>query len=75
MADQESTILDLEKQFPAMSGVAFTGASERTLAAGHSVLQTDQGVIYEFFPDGTRRRVKTIEPSTPVTLGQKINIR
>jgi hypothetical protein len=75
MADQENIILDLESQFPAMSGVAFTEASKQMLAAGQSVLQTDQGAIYRFFPDGRRVRVKDIEPSTPVTPGQKINIR
>jgi len=75
MASQENIILDLERQFPALSEIAFTGASKQTLAAGQSVLQTDEGVIYEFFPDGTRRRVKDAEPSTPVTPGRKINIR
>jgi hypothetical protein len=75
MADQENNIRDLESQFPALSGVAFSEASKQTLAAGRSVLQTDQGFIYEFFPDGRRVRVKAIDPPTPVTLGQKINIR
>ena len=71
MTDQENTIRNLESQFPAMSGVVFTEASRQMLAAGQSVLQTVQGVIYEFFPDGTRRHVKDIEPPTPVSLGQR----
>jgi hypothetical protein len=75
MADQESTIQDWENQLPTFSGQAFMEASRKALAAGQSVLQTDQGVIYRFFPDGTRQFVKKIEASTPVTLGQKIRIR
>jgi hypothetical protein len=75
MSDQENTIRNLEIQFPAMSGVTFTQASHRMLEAGQSVLQTDEGVIYEYFPDGTRQHVKDIEPPTPVIPGQKIDIR
>jgi len=65
----------LENQFPPMSGIAFAEASRQMLAAGQSVLQTDGGVLYEFFPDGSRRRVKDMEPATPVTLGQRRVIR
>ena len=75
MPDQEQNIRELENRFPALSGVAFTAASERTLAAGQSVLQTADGVLYEISPDGTRRRVKEIEPPTPVIPGSKITIR
>jgi len=75
MGDQEKIILELENQFPALSGVAFTRASQQTLASGQSVLQTDQGVLYEFFPNGTLRRIKNMEPPMPVIPGLKINIR
>jgi len=75
MTDKEIHIQELEGQFPAMSGIAFTGAFRKTLDSGQSVLQSDQGVIYELFPDGTRRPVKKIEPPTPVTPGRKITIR
>ncbi len=74
MADQENNIEILESQFPAVSGSAFAAACERVLASGQSVLQSDQGVIYEVFPDGTRKRVKEIEPPTPVVSGSKITI-
>jgi hypothetical protein len=75
MADQENSIRDLESKFPAMSGIAFTVACQQALASGKSVLQTDQGVLYEIFPGGRRRRVKDIEPPTPVELGQKRILR
>ena len=75
MADQENTIVKLENQFPAASGAAFAAAREQVLASGQSVLQSEQGVIYEVFPDGTRKRVKEIEQPTPVVPGSKITIR
>ena len=75
MSDQEKKIQELESLFPNLSGVTFNAALQQTLASGQSVLQSDQGVIYEVFPDGTRKRVKEIEPPTAVEPGKKITIR
>ena len=74
MPDQENNMQKLENQFPAISGSAFAAARAQVLASGQSVLQSEQGVIYEVFPDGTRRRVKEIEPPIPVVRGSKIQI-
>ena len=74
MPDQENDMQKLENQFPAISGSAFALARAQILASGQSVLQSEQGVIYEVFPDGTRRRVKDIEPPIPVVRGSKIRI-
>lgn len=73
MSDQD--IQQLESQFPAVSGSAFAAARDHALASGQSVLQSDNGVIYEVFPDGRRIRVKQIEPPTPDVYGRKITIR
>ena len=75
MADQENHIEILENQFPPLSGVAFDTARRQTLAAGLKVLQSEDGIIYEVSPDGSRRRVKEIEPPTHVVSGSKITIR
>ena len=75
MADQEEDIEKLESQFPPVSGSAFAAARERVLDSGQSVLQSENGCIYEVFPNGRRRRVKAIEPPTPVVPGSKISIR
>ena len=64
MSDQD--IQRLESQFPAVSGSAFAAAREQTLASGQSVLQSEQGMIYEVFPDGTRNLVKKISPPPPL---------
>ena len=75
MADNESNIEILESQFPLLSGLAFHTARKQTLESGLSVLQSEDGIIYEIFPNGSRRRVKEIEPPTSVVSGFKITIR
>ena len=73
MSDQD--IQRLESQFPSASGSAFAAARKQAIAAGQSVLESKQGVIYEVFPDGHRRRVKEIEPPTQFSSGYKVTIR
>ena len=60
MSDQD--IQQLENQFPAVSGSAFAAARQRVLDSGQSVLQSQDGTIYEVFPDGHRVAVKLVEP-------------
>jgi hypothetical protein len=67
MSDDE--IQALESRFPALSGQAFAAASQRVLASGQSVVQTEGNVIFRVFPDGHREVVKEIEPPTQVTPG------
>ena len=73
MSDQDIQLL--ESQFPAVSGSAFAAARAQVLAAGHSVLQSQDGVIYEVFPDGRKVAVKHIEPPTPSVLGKIFTLR
>jgi hypothetical protein len=73
MSDQD--IQKLESQFPAMSGLAFATAREQVLKSGQSVLQSENGVIYEVFPDGKRVEVKRIEPPTQFKTGRIFNIK
>ena len=73
MSDQD--IQQLESQFPAVSGSAFAAACEHVLASGQSVLQSQDGVIYEIFPDGRRVPVKKIEPPTQFVSGKIFTIR
>jgi len=72
MSDQD--IQKLESQFPAISGSAFAKAREKVLKSGQSVLQSENGCIYEVFPDGQRRFVKEIEPPTEAIVGTKFTI-
>lgn len=73
MSDQD--IQRLENQFPAVSGSAFAAAREYVLASGQSVLQSQDGIIYEVFPDGRKVTVKKIEPPTQFVSGKIFTIR
>jgi len=73
MSDQD--IQKLENLFPPVSGSAFAEARDRVLASGQSVLQSQDGIIYEVFPDGRRVEVKKIEPPTNVNAGVIYSIR
>ena len=75
MADQAKSIEQLETQFPAVSGSAFAAAREQILASGQSVLQSEQGCIYEVFPDGRRVLIKQIAPPTHAVSGSKLPIQ
>ncbi len=73
MSDQE--IQQLENRFPAVSGLAFAAAREQVLSSGQSVLQSENGVIYEVFPDGRRVEVKKIEPPVQFVSGSIFTIK
>lgn len=71
----EQEIQAEEMQFPAVSGSAFAFARETVLKSGQSVLQSEDGVIYEVFPDGERVFRKKIEPPSQYRTGQVLSIR
>ena len=73
MSDQD--IQTLENQFPAVSGSAFAAARAKVLESGQSVLQSENGVIYEVFPNGRRKEVKKIEPPTQFVIGSVFTIK
>lgn len=65
----------LEEQIAAMADSAAKQAYLRTLAAGHSVLESENNALVEVHPDGTRRIIKKITPAIPVVKGQRLEIR
>lgn len=73
MSDHDIQVL--ESQFPALSGQAFAAASQRVLASGQSVLQTEGSFVVRVFPDGRKEVVKQIEPPTQVKPGTIYTIR
>jgi hypothetical protein len=73
MSDDD--IQQMESRFPAVSSSAFAAARERVLASGQSVLESENGVIYEVFPDGRRVEVKKVEPPTQYASGSVFTIR
>jgi len=75
MALNEASIQFLEAHIPELAEIAVKQAYWQALASGSSVLQCEDGVIYEIFPDGNRQEVKRIPPMTPATIGQRIDLK
>ncbi len=71
MNTSEQSMRFLEEHIPELAESAVTQAYWQALASGRSVLESDNGVIYEVFPDGTRQFVKVITPPSLVVLGEK----
>lgn len=65
----DENIQQLENTFPTLSGSAFAAARQQVLASGQSVLQSEDGILYEVFPDGRRVVLKRIEPPSHFTPG------
>jgi hypothetical protein len=73
LSDQD--IQQLENHFPAVSGSAFAAARQRVLDSGQSVVQSQDGTIYEVFPDGHRVAVKQVEPPSHFASGSVFILR
>lgn len=61
----------LERNFPAASGAAFSIARNQAVHAGLSVMVSVGDAIFEVFPDGQRKWIKSIAPPSPAKPGQK----
>lgn len=70
MPTSEESMQFLEEHIPELAQSAVTQAYWQALAAGNSVLQSDNGAIYEVFPDGTRQLIKTTPPPVEVAVGE-----
>ena len=68
---QEQEIQYLEEHIPELAESAVNQAYWQSLAAGNSVLESENGIIYERFPDGSSKMVKEIEPPTPIAIGAR----
>jgi hypothetical protein len=74
MTLSEEAMSFLEEHIPELADVAFKQAYWATLASGSSVLISENGDLVEIFPDGTRKFIKHLPPSTSVTPGQRWEI-
>ena len=66
----EKTIDYLEQAIPELAQAATRQAYWQALAAGSSVLVSENGVIKEMFPDGTSRVVEKTAPWVKVQKGK-----
>lgn len=75
MENNEKAIEYLEAHIPELAEAAVKQAYWQTLAAGNSVLISDNGVLTEVFPDGTRKIIETNKPFVKVKKGQIIKLK
>lgn len=75
MALSEEAMSYLEEHIPELAEAAFKQAYWASLAAGNSVLISENETLVEVFPDGTKKFIKKLPPSTRVTPGQRIILR
>ena len=71
---REEEIEELGRHFPTLAAGAFAAARSQALAIGLSVVETHDAMLWEVFPDGTRRAIKAIEPSILVVCGSRLII-
>ena len=74
MTLSEDAINYLEEHIPELAKATFTQAYWAALASGSSVLMSENGNLVEIFPDGKRKIIKPLPPSTKVTIGQILEI-
>ena len=74
MSHPENTLDYLEQQIPSLSADAVDVAYWKSLAAGNSVLVSGEGGIFEVFPDGTQKLVKTTCRPLSVPVGTRVRI-
>lgn len=74
MPDEDRQFDRLEEEFPTVAEQAFATARARVLASGQTVLHSENGYIYEVYPNGDRVFVKKIDPPISVVSGHKITI-
>ncbi len=75
MVITEESMCFLEEHIPELVDSAIKQAYWQALATGNSVLQYEEGSIFEVFSDGTRNLVKTLSPQLPANLGQRVIIK
>lgn len=70
----EKAMQFLEEQIPELAQSSVKEAYWRALAAGCNVLISENNILIEVHPDGSRTQIKQIPPSFPVAKGQRLII-
>jgi hypothetical protein len=70
----EESMRFLEEHIPILADAALKQAYWQALATGSSVLLCQDGVLYEMFPDGSKKMLKQLEPQLSVILGQRMEL-
>ncbi len=70
----EKDIQFLEQHIPEMADLAVKQAYWAALASGNSVLVIEDSTIVEVFPDGSRKKIKSLAPPIKIIKGQRIKL-
>lgn len=71
----ERELEKMESAFPALSAQVFREARAEALRHGLSVVESENGVVYEVSPDGRRREIKRVALPVEVEPGLKLTLR
>ena len=74
MSNSEETLDYLEQQIPSLSAAAVDVAYWQALATGQAVLVSGDRALYQVFPDGTRKLVKSLDEPLSVPVGTRVKI-
>ncbi len=69
------TVVEEDHIIPNSAEAAFMRAYFQALESGRSVLKVEKGIIFEIFPDGSRRKIKEINQPIPVPSKTKRIVR
>jgi hypothetical protein len=74
-SDPDRTLDYLELQIPSLSAAAVDVAFWQALGSGQAVLVSDDGGVYQTYPDGTRKLIKTTAQPLSMPVGTRVTIR
>jgi hypothetical protein len=72
--DSDQALDYLEQQIPNLSAAAVDVAYWQALAAGQTVLISEEGGLFQVFPDGKKQLIKPTAPPVSVPIGTRVRI-
>ena len=70
----ENEIENLEQMIPLLASGATTKAYMDSLLAGNIVLEVQKNILYEVYPDGTKKQLKELPKMIEVDINQKVHL-
>lgn len=71
---KDTELDNLEQFIPSLANGAVKKAYLDALASGNSVLEVIDGVIYEVFADGTKKKIKDVPSQVSVDMHRNIEL-
>ena len=71
---KDTELDNLEKLIPSLAKGAVKKAYLDALSSGNSVLEVINGVLYEVFANGDKKKIKDLPPTIEVDISTKIQL-